>query len=131
MKLALIALSLFASGAALAQSTPQPQPTGRPVPAEVRQGMRHDANAFNKQTFEERKADILKRQDERAQRLKKETDCVKAAATPDALKTCHEETQARHMEMRREMREHFAEHGPLGKPMPPAEPMHKQAPDKK
>lgn len=105
MKSVLVAIGLLSSGLALAQSAPQPQ-GGRPVPLEVRQGIREEAHAYNKRTFEEHKAEILKRQDERAQVLKKETDCISKASNPEALRDCHETAH----ELRRVLHEHFMEH---------------------
>lgn len=106
MKKIVLTLALLSSGLAFAQ-TPPSAPYGPPAPHEARQGVREAAFEFNKQDFAERKADILKRQEERAKMLKTETECINKAQSPAQLHDCHEAAN----ELRREVREHFrAEH---------------------
>ena len=102
MKALLVTLGLLSSGLALAQTPPQP-PVGRPVPSDVRQGLREDATNFNKKNFEEHKADVLKRMAAQAQSMKKEADCVGQAKTPEDMHACREEAH----KLRRDVREHF------------------------
>lgn len=102
MKALLITLGLLSSGLALAQTPPQP-PVGRPVPSDVRQGLREDATNFNKKSFEEHRTDVLKRMAVQAQQMKKEADCVGQAKTPEDMHACREEAH----KLRRDVREHF------------------------
>jgi hypothetical protein len=56
------------------------------------------------QNFEQRKADILKRIDERIARNQEEKACVEAAKNHDDLKACREKFKAEIMEQRQKLR---------------------------
>jgi hypothetical protein len=87
MKTAIIAMAaslLFVATAFAADNAPQP---GEPGPS-----------------FEQRKADILKRIDERIARSQEEKTCVQAAKNHDDLKACREKLKAEVQQQRPKQR---------------------------
>lgn len=69
-------------------------------------------------TFEQMKADHLKKLDDRLNSLQQEMTCVNAAKTQDDLRACRLKHKAELKERRGEMREMMKRGGPGG-PMPP------------
>jgi hypothetical protein len=87
MKKTLMAISvslLFAASAFAIDAPPQPKGTG--------------------QHFEQNKADILKRIDQRIARNQEERACVQAAKNHDDIKSCREKFKAEVQEQRQNMK---------------------------
>ncbi|MFH1158122.1 MAG: hypothetical protein V1721_04465 [Pseudomonadota bacterium] len=87
MKRFLFAALLLVSTPAMAEDFAAPT-----APPPNQAAAANEIAAGPKMSFEERKAKVLKRMDERIADIQKSQACIQAAETPEALETCFPDT---------------------------------------